>query len=96
MALITQTQVDHFKEHLELDYSADLGNNDRYRVNIMKHFRGTEGSYRIVSDSIKSLAGLGFKNPEVIEKLTTYHQGLILVTGPAEQVKQPLLLLLLN
>ena len=83
MALITQTQVEHFKENLELDYSADLGNNDRYRVNIMKHFRGTEASYRIVSDSIKTLAGLGFKNPEIIEKLTTYHQGLILVTGPA-------------
>ena len=83
MAMLTQAQVEQFKETLELDYSADLGNNDRYRVNIMKHFRGVEGSFRIVSDSIKTLAGFGFKNPEIIEKLTTYHQGLILVTGPA-------------
>ncbi|MCM8537254.1 MAG: PilT/PilU family type 4a pilus ATPase [Lentisphaeraceae bacterium] len=83
MALISETQVQAFRDNLELDYSADLGNNDRYRVNIMKHYRGTESSFRIVSDRIKTLGELGFRNPEVIEKLTTYHQGLILVTGPA-------------
>ncbi|MCM8530368.1 MAG: PilT/PilU family type 4a pilus ATPase [Lentisphaeraceae bacterium] len=83
MALISETQVQAFRDNLELDYSADFGNNDRYRVNIMRHYRGTESSFRIVSDSIKTLAELGFRNPEVIEKLTTYHQGLILVTGPA-------------
>jgi twitching motility protein PilT len=81
-ALLTSEQLDVFKETFELDYSAGF-EGKRYRVNIMKHYRGIEGSYRIITDRIKTLKELGFRNPEVIEKLTTYHQGLILVTGPA-------------
>jgi twitching motility protein PilT len=82
-ALITHLQKEAFEENFELDYSCDLGGGNRYRVNVMKHNRGTESSYRVISDRIKTLGELGFREPEVIEKLTTYHQGLILVTGPA-------------
>ena len=83
MALATSEQVDSFNERLELDYSADFGNGERYRVNVMRHFRGYEGSYRVITDRIKTLKELGFAQAEVLEKLTTYHQGLVLVTGPA-------------
>ena len=83
MAMLSARQVKKFQETMELDYSLDLGNNQRYRSNVMRHFRGTESSFRIISDKIKNLRELGFRNAEVIEKLTTYHQGLILVTGPA-------------
>ena len=82
-AMISDEQQKSFEERQELDYSADLGNGNRYRVNIMEHFRGIQGIYRIISDKIKSLRELGFDQPEIIEKLTTYHQGLILVTGPS-------------
>lgn len=83
MALASAEQVEAFEKKLELDYSADFGDGERYRVNVMKHFRGFEGSYRVISSEIKTLKGLGFAQAEVLEKLTTYHQGLILVTGPA-------------
>jgi twitching motility protein PilT len=83
LALTDELQKEHFKDTQELDYSVDLGGGDRYRTNVMVHNRGIEGSYRVISDKIKSLRELGFENPEIIEKLTTYHQGLILVTGPA-------------
>ncbi|MCM8538868.1 MAG: PilT/PilU family type 4a pilus ATPase [Lentisphaeraceae bacterium] len=83
MALASSEQVDKFNENLELDYSADFGNGERYRVNVMRHFRGYEGSYRVITDKIKTLKELGFAQAEVLEKLTTYHQGLVLVTGPA-------------
>jgi twitching motility protein PilT len=82
-ALISERQKKSFDDTQELDYSADLGNGDRYRVNVMVHFRGLEGSYRVISSKIQSLTELGFDQPEVIEKLTTFHQGLILVTGPS-------------
>ena len=52
----------------------------------MVHNDGVEGSYRIVSEGIK-LAELGFQENAVLEKLTTYHQGLILITGPASSGK---------
>lgn len=83
MALASAEQVESFEKNLELDYSADFGQGERYRVNVMRHFRGYEGSYRVISDRIKTLKELGFAQAEVLEKLTTYHQGLVLVTGPA-------------
>ena len=83
MALATAEQVESFEKNLELDYSADFGNGERYRVNVMRHFRGYEGSYRVIANQIKTLKELGFAQAEVLEKLTTYHQGLVLVTGPA-------------
>jgi len=44
---------------------------------------GTAGSYRIIDNLLRSIRDLGFPDPETIEKLTTFQQGLILVTGPA-------------
>jgi len=83
MAMLSEAQIAQFKERQEMDYSTDLGAGHRYRINIMQHFRGIQGSYRVITERIKSLRELGFANPEIIEKLTTYHQGLILVTGPS-------------
>ena len=43
---------------------------------------GVAGTYRIVPEKVRSPAELGFKNIDVITKLLSYHNGLILVTSP--------------
>ena len=53
----------------------------------MLHNDGIEGSYRVISERIQTLKELGFTDTATIEKLTTYHQGLVLVTGPASSGK---------
>jgi twitching motility protein PilT len=54
----------------------------RIRVNLMAHKDGIKGTYRIVPEHIRTPAELGFKNTAVIDKLLSYHNGLILVAGP--------------
>jgi twitching motility protein PilT len=49
----------------------------------MVHKNGTAGSYRIVPDRMRSLKDLGFaQHVGTLKKLLSYHNGLILITGP--------------
>jgi twitching motility protein PilT len=80
---LNEVQRHTFDTTRDLDYSYAITEDDRYRTNVMLQRLGIAGSYRIIDTRIRSLAELGFPDPKVIEKLTTYHQGLVLVTGPA-------------
>ena len=80
---LTDEQRDRFIEHHDLDYSYNITDNDRYRTNLMAQRLGPAGSYRVINSRIIPISELGFKDSQVLEKLTTYNQGLILITGPA-------------
>ena len=80
---LTEKQREQFLSTHDLDYSYSINLHDRYRTNLLKQRLGLAGSYRIIDSTVRSIRELGFKNPEIVEKLTTNNQGLILVTGPA-------------
>lgn len=72
----------------DLDYGLTLvqtesGMRQRFRANVFEHMGGISGTYRIISQSVQSLEELGFPNADVIRKLLSYHNGLVLVTGPS-------------
>jgi twitching motility protein PilT len=71
-----------FLERCDYDYALALDNSSRYRVNLMFHKGGAAGAYRMVPARIPRLGDLGLRNLDVIRKLLTYHNGLVLVTGP--------------
>jgi twitching motility protein PilT len=82
-ALLEEGQKRTYLERKDYDYALALGANDRYRVNLMFHKNGAAGSYRMVPAETRTLAGLGFEQHlATIQKLLSYHNGLILVTGP--------------
>ena len=83
LSLLSDENRDLFEQTHDLDYSYAISEEDRYRVNLMLQRLGPAGSYRLIDNRVHSLSDLGFPKPELVEKLTTYHQGLILVTGPA-------------
>jgi twitching motility protein PilT len=82
LALLTARQREHFNTQHDFDYPLALESGERYRVNLMLHKAGVSGSYRMVPARIPRLDDLGLRNPEVIRKLLSYHNGLILITGP--------------
>ena len=82
-APLTDEQRRRFDEHHDLDYGYNITASDRYRTNVMMQRLGVAGSYRVIDTEVRKISEIGFKNPEVIEKLSNYSQGLILVTGPA-------------
>jgi twitching motility protein PilT len=81
-ALLASHQRDVYLERKDYDYALALDATNRYRVNLMFHKGGPAGAYRMIAARIPRLDELGLRNVEVIRKLLTYHNGLILVTGP--------------
>jgi twitching motility protein PilT len=80
--LLASDEIEHFTKRRDYDYALAMQGGRRIRVNLMEHKDGCKGTYRIVPEHIRTPAELGFKNTAVIEKLLSYHNGLILVTGP--------------
>jgi twitching motility protein PilT len=80
--LITAGQQEHYFEKRDFDYALALGASNRYRVNLMFHREGSAGSYRMVPARIPRLDDLGLRNLDTIRRLLSFHNGLILVTGP--------------
>jgi twitching motility protein PilT len=82
-ALLTDGQREIFLDAKDLDYALALSGSDRYRVNLMFHKYGAAGAYRMVPAETKSLDALGYtKHIATLKKMLSYHNGLILITGP--------------
>jgi twitching motility protein PilT len=82
-ALLSDGQKKTFFERKDYDYALALSETDRYRVNLMFHKAGTAGSYRMVPEKVRTLSDLGYASHlETVNKLLSYHNGLILITGP--------------
>ncbi|HYO72153.1 MAG TPA: PilT/PilU family type 4a pilus ATPase, partial [Archangium sp.] len=63
------------------DFSLDLGQSGRFRVNVSRQRTGYKGCFRLIPREIPTLESLGL--PADIAKATHHHQGLIVVTGPS-------------
>ncbi|MBC8010506.1 MAG: hypothetical protein H7067_10465, partial [Burkholderiales bacterium] len=81
LSLLAPDEVALFEKKHDYDYALAMDGGRRIRVNLMEHKEGVKGTYRIVPEHVRNPAELGFKNTTVIEKLLSYHNGLILVTG---------------
>jgi twitching motility protein PilT len=80
--LLAEHQKNIFLERRDYDLALALDATHRYRVNLMFHKGGPSGSYRMVPAGIPKLDNLGLRNLDAIRKLLSYHNGLILITGP--------------
>jgi twitching motility protein PilT len=80
-SLLTDDQKRHAEEHLQYEYAMEIPGAGRHRCNVFQQRVGWEGAYRIVPNYVPSLADIDA--PPILQKLTEFHQGLILVTGPA-------------
>ena len=81
--LLSEGQKEIFLKRKDYDYALALGGTDRYRVNLMFHKNGAAGSYRMVPDKVRTLDELGYTaHLDTLKRLLSYHNGLILITGP--------------
>jgi twitching motility protein PilT len=81
--LLSDGQKKIYLERKDYDCALALSTTDRYRINLMFHKNGAAGAYRMVPEKVRTLADLGYTaHLKTIEKLLSYHNGLILITGP--------------
>lgn len=94
--LLAPHQLDIFLKQKDYDFALALDSQHRYRVNLMFHKDGVSGAYRIIAAEVPKLDDLGLRNVETIRKLLTFHNGLLLVTGPVGAGKTTTLAALVN
>ena len=81
--LLSEVAKKAFLKEKDLDFALALGPNERYRANLMFHKDGVAGSYRMVPREVKTMPELGFEaHLDTLKKLLSFHNGLVLVTGP--------------
>jgi twitching motility protein PilT len=93
-AALTPAQRAHLRHEGELDFCFDLPGIGRFRANAYRQQRGLDAVFRSIPDSPPTLAELGL--PEELKKYTDYHQGMVLITGPAGCGKSSTLAALVN
>ena len=79
--LLDDEQGALLKEHQQLDFSYSIPGVGRFRGNAFRQQRGLDAVFRAIPPDPPSLADLGL--PESLANLVSFHQGMVLLTGPA-------------
>ena len=69
-----------FDETHDIDFSYELGNIARFRVNVFLTRRGAAAVFRVIPSQIATLDQLGL--PPILREICRRERGLVLVTGP--------------
>ncbi|WP_027965842.1 type IV pilus twitching motility protein PilT [Halomonas halocynthiae] len=91
---MTEDQRRDFNEHLEADFSFELIDVGRFRVNAFHQARGVGAVFRTVPNTAPSADDLGLG--EVFRKAALLPRGLVLVTGPTGSGKTTTLAAMIN
>src|SRR5512147_1275113 len=78
--MMSDAQRKNFEEKRECDFSFELGDIARFRVNVFVQNRGLGAVFRNIPTEIIPMEKLGL--PPVVRQLCDKEKGLILVTGP--------------
>jgi twitching motility protein PilT len=74
-------QAELFDRHGELDFAYTIPGVGRFRANVYRQHRGMNGIFRVIPPSPPTLQDLGL--PATLARVVNFHQGLVLLTGPA-------------
>ncbi|MEE9492143.1 MAG: type IV pilus twitching motility protein PilT [Gammaproteobacteria bacterium] len=78
--IMNDKQRKDYEEFLETDFSFEIPNLARFRVNAFNHNRGAGGVFRTIPSTILSLEELGA--PSSFAGISDQSRGMVLVTGP--------------
>ncbi len=79
-SILNKHQHKMFEDKLEIDFSAALKGQGRFRVNFFTQINGLSAVFRAIPDEIKSSEELGI--PPIMNQLAMEEKGLVLLTGP--------------
>jgi len=78
--IMNDKQRRSYDQDLEIDFSFEVPNLSRFRVNAFNQHRGSGGVFRTIPSKVLSLEAL--KCPDIFKEISETPRGLILVTGP--------------
>ncbi|MBW1810413.1 MAG: type IV pilus twitching motility protein PilT [Deltaproteobacteria bacterium] len=95
LEILTPEQLEHFNQHSEIGFAHEVPGQLRVRAAYCRQQRGgVDGVFRIIPFEIPTIESLGL--PREIARFTTFHQGMVLFTGPTGCGKSTTLAALLS
>lgn len=79
-SLCTETEKERFTKDKELDIAHQIPSGKRFRINLHWEKRNMAMAARTIPSDIPTMDSLGL--PAIVQKMTEYPHGLVLVTGP--------------
>src|SRR5579885_2326492 len=92
--IMNDKQRKDYEEFLECDFSFEIPNLARFRVNAANQNRGAFAVFRTIPSIIKTLEEL--KCPKIFKEISEYPRGVVLVTGPTGSGKSTTLAAMIN
>lgn len=89
-----EAKIKQFEETGDVDFSYELPQVGRYRVNFFNQSRGVAAVFREIPQEILSVEDLGL--PSILKSLASLPKGLVLVTGPTGSGKSTTLAALVD
>ncbi|MBU1992947.1 MAG: type IV pilus twitching motility protein PilT [Patescibacteria group bacterium] len=94
LEIMTEDQKKKFEKTLDLDFSIDVENTSRFRVNMYVQRKGIAASFRTIPATVYTMAELGL--PEQLKSILKMRQGLVLLTGATGTGKSTTLSAMIN
>lgn len=91
---LSQEELISFKATKDVDFVYSLEGIGRFRGSVFMSQNGLKTAFRVIAKHASSLEELGL--PSSLHRLTEFHHGLVLVTGPAGSGKSTTLAALVN
>ncbi|MEI8035195.1 MAG: type IV pilus twitching motility protein PilT [Betaproteobacteria bacterium] len=92
--VMSQTHQLSYEQRLECDFSIEVSQLARFRVNAFNQLRGASAVFRTIPSKIQSLQEL--RAPEVFTAIANQPRGIVLVTGPTGSGKSTTLAAMVN
>ncbi len=92
--IMSDTQRKIYEETLECDFSFEIPNLARFRVNAFNQQRGAGAVFRTIPSKILTLDDLNC--PKIFKDISEYPRGIVLVTGPTGSGKSTTLAAMVN
>ncbi|MHB1291881.1 MAG: type IV pilus twitching motility protein PilT [Sulfuricella sp.] len=92
--IMNDGQRKFYEENLEVDFSFEIPNLARFRVNAFVQNRGAAAVFRTIPSKVLTLEEL--KCPEIFKEISDQPRGIVLVTGPTGSGKSTTLAAMVN
>jgi twitching motility protein PilT len=92
--IMNDGQRKHYEETLECDFSFEIPNLARFRVNAFVQNRGAAAVFRTIPSKVLTLEELNC--PKIFKDIAEYPRGIVLVTGPTGSGKSTTLAAMVN
>ena len=92
--ILTPEQQRDLDEHGQIDFAYTIAGVGRFRANAYRQQRGLDAVFRAIPPNPPSLEDLGL--PAALARFANFHQGMVLLTGPAGCGKSSTLAAMVN